>query len=832
MSAPEDLSLEDEDFEEPLPDIITAPIEPPLTDSDLMEEQEYAQALEFLCAAAKEDFPSWLNVMWPQIEGTTYIISRFHQYLAELVQDVVAGNRSPNQSVSVPPQHGKSRMLSVRAAAWILGHSPGKHIALTGFSFSLLADFLREIKDIVASPMYQMVFPGVVPVEGYNRQGSVMFSNGSSIQVTSAGSKLTGRRVDWLIVDDPHAGRFEAESVGNRKKVEQWFYGDCMSRLSPSAKVFLIGTRWHPEDLHGIVTGAQKQQELIDGGFAEQTFEVTNLKAIAEMGDPIGREVGEPLFPEQRPLKFLQALKIKMPGYEWDSQYNGTPRSSTGDVVDVKKIKLIDMADVPTDIEWYRGWDPAITDSSAADFTAGALCACRMSPDGEPMEFYLIDMKREQAAWAKMRFMVIETSKNDMMRGAPIGRVGIEGVGGFKAVFEDVKRELMGRLHVEPRNFQGGKLLRAQPWLNLVEAGRFYMVRAPWNKEFILELEKFPLGNHDDQCLTVKTLISTSEGLKCIGDVCENELVLTRKGMRRVLWSGKTGRAPVISRYGIEGTVSHPVWTENRSWVPLGSLRDSDLLVVDANQLDSKVAGIIDTQTQNKRRSGDTSMLMTLIGKAHAHCTAMFGKVQTVAPSLSVGKSITGLESMIIDLKVSKSSPLKSMVGSIEKTQTQMPSTARLGGVIRSESIKRKSSPKHKSVESDPIRSILESSTQSSPAKAAVPPSSTLQTGSTTSASLVSNENGMPANTNQDQSVSVCAWSATPRLLQIRAGLLATALERAGVVPQCSDSKCDVYNLTVEGEHEFFANGVLVHNCDAVSISREGLVDVPKILFA
>lgn len=25
----------------------------------------------------------------------------------------------------------------------------------------------------------------------------------------------------------------------------------------------------------------------------------------------------------------------------------------------------------------------------------------------------------------------------------------------------------------------------------------------------------------------------------------------------------------------------------------------------------------------------------------------------------------------------------------------------------------------------------------------------------------------------------------------------------------------DVYNLTVDGSHEFYANGILVHNCDA-----------------
>ena len=28
-----------------------------------------------------------------------------------------------------------------------------------------------------------------------------------------------------------------------------------------------------------------------------------------------------------------------------------------------------------------------------------------------------------------------------------------------------------------------------------------------------------------------------------------------------------------------------------------------------------------------------------------------------------------------------------------------------------------------------------------------------------------------------------------------------------------------MYNLTVEGEHEYYANGVLVHNCDALSMA-------------
>jgi hypothetical protein len=31
-----------------------------------------------------------------------------------------------------------------------------------------------------------------------------------------------------------------------------------------------------------------------------------------------------------------------------------------------------------------------------------------------------------------------------------------------------------------------------------------------------------------------------------------------------------------------------------------------------------------------------------------------------------------------------------------------------------------------------------------------------------------------------------------------------------------SEQSADVYNLTIDAAHEFFANGVLVHNCDAL----------------
>lgn len=41
-----------------------------------------------------------------------------------------------------------------------------------------------------------------------------------------------------------------------------------------------------------------------------------------------------------------------------------------------------------------------------------------------------------------------------------------------------------------------------------------------------------------------------------------------------------------------------------------------------------------------------------------------------------------------------------------------------------------------------------------------------------------------------------------------------------------------MYNLAVEGEQEYFANGILVHNCDALSLSYTALGSQDRPTFA
>jgi len=464
------------------------------------DESEYVALIAAVAQQARVSFPAFLTFMHPP-GHSDYILGRLHMGLAHVVQGVIDGTTGPRQAVSVPPQHGKSRLLSVRAVAWVLGHMPGIHIALTGFSYGLLTSFVSEVRSMMASPQYQLVFPDMHAVFGSDRQDEAKFTNGSSVLVKSCGTKLTGRRVDWLIIDDAHPGRAEAESKNARDKIKQWYFADCLSRLSPNAKVFIIGTRWHPEDLIGALTAEEYTDQLRLLGQEASIFNVVNYPAIAdhfpEAGEvcPLGRKPGETLFPEQRPLSFMESVKAESPAYEWESQYQGRPRSSGSGQVNIERFKMIDLSEVPTDIPWSRGWDLALTEAQTSDFSVGALCAYHK----ERQHFYIIDIWRRKLVWGRLKPQVVAVAMLDKER-YNCTMMGLEAVSGFKIGLQGLRSSLAGVVSIVEKNPpRGGKLMRALDWLNAVECGRVSLVRGSWNKDFKDELHGFPDGAHDDQ---------------------------------------------------------------------------------------------------------------------------------------------------------------------------------------------------------------------------------------------------------------------------------------------------------------------------------------------
>jgi predicted phage terminase large subunit-like protein len=480
-----------------------------------MDDTEYKQSVEWLVERARVDFLTYVALC--RIDPK-FCLGDLHRFLIGLVQGVVDGKLGKRHAVSVPPQHGKSTMLSIEAASWLVGRFPERQVAITGYSYGLTTSFSKAVRDRVQSPLYQMVFPKATLRKDQGQADNWLLTNGSGVIAKSVGSKLTGRKVDWLIIDDPHAGRAEAESEVQREKVKQWYFGDCVTRLSPDASTFIIGTRFHPHDLIGTLTDSDYVEGLQAEGADDEVFHVTNLQAVAEPDDPLGRAPGEPLFPEVRHSRFLNAVRATIPAYEWSSQYQGKPQVGSTNIIDVSKLAYVEEDEVPWDqLEMTRGWDLALTEKQTSDWSSGALVG-RVLPDKELVDaarkeglppplpdFYILGMFRDKLNWTKLKSRIVAISLADLDEYG-IARIGMEAVSGFEVARLEAKQALMGKVIVEKRNpknqgkrNQSSKLMRAQPWINLVEAGRVFVLRGKWNKDLIAEMLTFPDGAHDDQ---------------------------------------------------------------------------------------------------------------------------------------------------------------------------------------------------------------------------------------------------------------------------------------------------------------------------------------------
>jgi hypothetical protein len=103
------------------------------------------------------------------------------------------------------------------------------------------------------------------------------------------------------------------------------------------------------------------------------------------------------------------------------------------------------------------------------------------------------------------------------------------------------------------------------------------------------ELENFKVkltkaGNETFECLVAGTTVETEAGPRPIEMVRAGDRVLTRGGYRNVRWAGKTKEVKELVSVGLSsgetltGTPDHLTWTETRGWVPLVLLRDHDEL--------------------------------------------------------------------------------------------------------------------------------------------------------------------------------------------------------------------------------------------------------------
>ena len=293
-----------------------------------------------------------------------YRADHFAIYASELEQGVGGDKRIV---FAAPPQHGKTQ-ITLHGLVLLIIRNPNRRFAYVTYSQRRASSVSTAVRRILASA-------------GFVSSGTLerlTFGSGGQCLFTSIDGGITGEPVDGIVViDDPFKNRKDADSERRREVVEDAYREAIETRVHPGASIFLLATRWHPQDLSGILV--------------KEGWQYINLPAIAEAGDPLGREVGEPLFPRLWPIEALLEKKSKVLDFTWSALYQGRPRPKGGKVFHEPTF----YTELPKNFQGAYGIDLASTAKTSADFSVCLELLREDRPNAEPL-FYIKQVDRAQ----------------------------------------------------------------------------------------------------------------------------------------------------------------------------------------------------------------------------------------------------------------------------------------------------------------------------------------------------------------------------------------------------------------------------------------------------
>ena len=382
--------------------------------------------------------------------------------------------------IFLPPRHGKTMSVSRYFPAWMLGQNPDLRLIMASYGSTLALRNSRFVRNLIASDDYRTLFPGVELAQGSAAVDiwDIRGRAGGAIAV-GVGGGITGHGANLIIVDDVVKSRAEAESETYREKTVSWYTDDLLTRLEePGGAIIVMLTRWHTADLAGW---------LLDN--EPESWTVLSLPALAEADDPLGREVGEALWPARYSAAVLNDRRERMGSYSFAALYQQSPLPSGGGLFDAGKVKVFETP--PACTKAVRFYDLAVTAKRSADYTVGLKLGVTADE-----QYVVLDIYRVQKEFPDVQEAIIQNMQID---GRDV-RVRLEaekaGIVGLQFLMRD-SRTRPYTLDAQPP--EGDKYTRALPIAARVEAGRLGIVRADWNRAFLDELAVFPAGAHDDQ---------------------------------------------------------------------------------------------------------------------------------------------------------------------------------------------------------------------------------------------------------------------------------------------------------------------------------------------
>jgi predicted phage terminase large subunit-like protein len=329
---------------------------------------------------------------------------------------------------------------------------------------------------------------------------------GGVLMTRGMGSPPTGTGFRLLVIDDPIRSREDAESDVKREAAWDHYTDDLLTRLEPGGSIVIVMTPWHEDGLDARAVASEPGK-----------WRVLSLPALAKEDDPLGRALGEPLWPERYDTESLLRIKAIMDQNDgersFESLYQQNPQPKEGSIFKPDRIRIVD--DPPAlVVTLCRAWDFAAT-AGAGDYTVGVLMA--KAADGS---FGVLDVVRGRWAPDERDAMMRRAAEIDG-HNAVIRIPQDPGQAGKDQVLHMAR--MLASYNMRSLPVTGAKEVRASGLASQVNAGNIWAIRGRWNHAFLAELRSFREGClHDDQvdaCADAFAELAGVRRMRLLGEV-------------------------------------------------------------------------------------------------------------------------------------------------------------------------------------------------------------------------------------------------------------------------------------------------------------------------
>lgn len=458
---------------------------------------------------AQADLYFFTRWMFMQRKGYKWMRGPHHKLMADALVRVFNGEIK-RLIINVPPRYSKTELV-INFIAWALGKVPDSEFILTSYAGGLAVNNAWVARELIQHEAYREIFPATQLRTDSSAKGEWRTTAGGIVYASGAGGTITGygagkHREGFggaIVIDDPHKPD-EATSDVMRQNVLDWFQNTLESRKNDpqNTPIILIMQRLHENDLAGW---------LLNGGNGEEWHHIC-LPALCESADdPLGREIGEALWPEKHTAEMLAQMQASN-SYVFSGQYQQRPSPLGGGIIKgawfrryQKLPRLVYrkiFADTAQKTKEHNDYSVFQCWGKGEDGYAYLIDQIRgkwEAPDlkRQATDFWNKHQNFEPAQWGALRMMAIEDKAS--------------GTG----LIQDLS--ISSAIPLHPIERDKDKLTRVLDVVGYIESGRVFIPEdAPFCSELIAECEAFTPNDthaHDDQidpmCDAINDMVAT-----------------------------------------------------------------------------------------------------------------------------------------------------------------------------------------------------------------------------------------------------------------------------------------------------------------------------------